>query len=71
MQSADFAKVLRKESEFDKSNYYASISDYVIEWLSENDEIMPMYLQPWQVRIATNISQSLSFEALNLLVSAK
>ncbi|XP_026330935.1 cilia- and flagella-associated protein 61 [Hyposmocoma kahamanoa] len=47
--SADFAKVLREESEFDKSNHYASISDYVIEWLSENDEIMPMYLQPWQV----------------------
>lgn len=34
---------------FKKTPYVEAITDYIIQWLSENDELMPMYLQPWQI----------------------
>nr|XP_034832777.1 cilia- and flagella-associated protein 61-like [Maniola hyperantus] len=35
-------------STFEKSPHVEAITDYVIEWLSENDVLLPMYLQPSQ-----------------------
>ncbi|XP_030023173.1 cilia- and flagella-associated protein 61-like isoform X2 [Manduca sexta] len=39
---------LKIRTNFEKSPHIEAITDYVIEWLSENDAILPMYLQPWQ-----------------------
>ncbi|CAK1582874.1 unnamed protein product [Parnassius mnemosyne] len=34
-------------SAFETSSYVEAIADYVIEWLSENENLLPVYLQPW------------------------
>ncbi|CAG4996675.1 unnamed protein product [Parnassius apollo] len=34
-------------SAFETSPYVEAIADYVIEWLSENENLLPVYLQPW------------------------
>lgn len=31
---------------FEPSPYIEAVTDYVIEWLSQNDILLPMYLQP-------------------------
>ncbi|XP_050344624.1 cilia- and flagella-associated protein 61-like [Nymphalis io] len=37
-------------SSFEKSPHVEAVTDYVLEWLSENDILLPMYLLPWQTR---------------------
>ncbi|XP_052742289.1 cilia- and flagella-associated protein 61-like [Bicyclus anynana] len=39
---------LKIRSTFEKSPHVEAITDYIIEWLSENDVLLPMYLQPFQ-----------------------
>lgn len=39
---------MKIRSSFEKSPHVEAITDYVLEWLSENDILLPMYLQPWQ-----------------------
>ncbi|XP_039757377.1 cilia- and flagella-associated protein 61-like [Pararge aegeria] len=39
---------LKIRSSFEKTPYVEAITDYVIEWLSENDVLLPMYIQPFQ-----------------------
>ncbi|XP_045773728.1 cilia- and flagella-associated protein 61-like isoform X4 [Maniola jurtina] len=46
--SDPFHTKLKIRSTFDKSPHVEAITDYVIEWLSENDVLLPMYLQPFQ-----------------------
>ncbi|CAG9583144.1 unnamed protein product [Danaus chrysippus] len=47
-QSCKLRTKSKIRSRFEKSPYYEAITDYVIKWLSENDILLPMYLQPWQ-----------------------
>lgn len=37
---------LRIRSNFEKSPHVEAIAAYVMEWLSENDQLLPMYFQP-------------------------
>ncbi|XP_061376946.1 cilia- and flagella-associated protein 61-like [Danaus plexippus] len=47
-QSCKLTTKSKIRSRFEKSPYFEAITDYVIKWLSENDVLLPMYLQPWQ-----------------------
>ncbi|CAH0726953.1 unnamed protein product, partial [Brenthis ino] len=47
--SFKFQTGLKIKPSFEKSPHVEAITDYVIEWLSEHDVLLPMYLQPWQV----------------------
>ncbi|CAH2090284.1 unnamed protein product [Euphydryas editha] len=47
-ESFDSHAKMKIRSSFEKSPHVEAITDYVLEWLSENDVLLPMYLQPWQ-----------------------
>ncbi|XP_047534346.1 cilia- and flagella-associated protein 61-like [Vanessa atalanta] len=47
-QSFKFHTKMKIRSSFEKSPHVEAVTDYVLEWLSENDVLLPMYLQPWQ-----------------------
>ncbi|XP_045451891.1 cilia- and flagella-associated protein 61-like [Melitaea cinxia] len=47
-QPFNFQAKMKIRSSFEKSPHVEAITDYVLEWLSENDILLPMYLQPWQ-----------------------
>ncbi|XP_047998163.1 cilia- and flagella-associated protein 61-like [Leguminivora glycinivorella] len=36
-------------SKFEKSPHVEAIAAYVLEWVSQNDLLLPMYYQPWQL----------------------
>lgn len=36
------------QANFEKSPHIEAVTDFVIDWLSQNDELLPMYLQAGQ-----------------------
>ena len=36
------------QTNFEKSPHIEAVTDYVIDWLSQNDVLLPMYLQAGQ-----------------------
>ncbi|CAH2041511.1 unnamed protein product, partial [Iphiclides podalirius] len=56
------AKV-KMRSTFETSPYMEAITDYVIGWLSENEALLPVYLQPWhQSELSRDIGSNPAFK---------
>ncbi|XP_063625473.1 cilia- and flagella-associated protein 61-like isoform X1 [Cydia splendana] len=43
-----YKKTSAIRSKFEKSPHVEAIAAYVLEWVSQNDLLLPMYYQPWQ-----------------------
>lgn len=63
------------QANFEKSPHIEAVTDYVIEWLSHNDVLLPMYLQagqtaPYEYDLDNNplMVKKVKRELVNLLV---